>query len=77
MTTRLQVHSDQRSKPPPDIARDVTGEFGLSLLRLSIVASGTAHFAGQIGKYWIERFARPPERLGVFQATARRLGFSR
>jgi glucosamine--fructose-6-phosphate aminotransferase (isomerizing) len=65
MTTRLQVHSDQRSKPPPDIARDVTGEFGLSLSRLSIVACGTAHFAGQIGKYWIERFARLPVEVDV------------
>jgi glucosamine--fructose-6-phosphate aminotransferase (isomerizing) len=65
MTTRLQVHSDQKSKPPPDIARDVTGEFGLSLSRFSIVACGTAHFAGQIGKYWIERFARLPVEVDV------------
>jgi hypothetical protein len=63
MTTRPQVHSDQRSKPSPDIARDVTGEFGLSLSRLSIVACGTAHFAGQIGK--LDRTVREvPRKIG-------------
>jgi glutamine---fructose-6-phosphate transaminase (isomerizing) len=35
------------------------------LSRLSIVACGTAHFAGQIGKYWIERFARLPVEVDV------------
>jgi glucosamine--fructose-6-phosphate aminotransferase (isomerizing) len=36
-----------------------------SLNRVSIVACGTAHVAGLIGKYWIERFARLPVEVDV------------
>jgi glucosamine--fructose-6-phosphate aminotransferase (isomerizing) len=36
-----------------------------SLNRVSIVACGTAHVAGLVGKYWIERFARLPVEVDV------------
>ncbi|HXT08508.1 MAG TPA: glutamine--fructose-6-phosphate transaminase (isomerizing) [Roseiarcus sp.] len=36
-----------------------------SLNRVCIVACGTAHVAGLIGKYWIERFARLPVEVDV------------
>ena len=36
-----------------------------SLNRVCIVACGTAHVAGLIGKYWIERFARLPDEVDV------------
>src|ERR1700683_5212241 len=51
--------SSQRLKPfawPVDPA---------ALTRVSIVACGTAYMAGLIGKYWIERLARPPVEGGV------------
>jgi glucosamine--fructose-6-phosphate aminotransferase (isomerizing) len=36
-----------------------------ALRRISIVACGTAHVAGLIGKYWIERLARIPVEVDV------------
>ena len=33
--------------------------------RISIVGCGTAHMAGLVGKYWIERFARLPVEIDV------------
>jgi glutamine---fructose-6-phosphate transaminase (isomerizing) len=36
-----------------------------ALSRVSIIACGTASFAGLVGKYWIERFARLPVEIDV------------
>jgi glucosamine--fructose-6-phosphate aminotransferase (isomerizing) len=35
------------------------------LQRIQIVACGTAYYAGLIGKYWFERFARLPVEIDV------------
>ncbi|MEM6499586.1 MAG: glutamine--fructose-6-phosphate transaminase (isomerizing) [Pseudomonadota bacterium] len=43
-------------------------EFGLDLKtleRISISACGTAYYAGLVGKYWIERYARVPVEIDV------------
>ncbi len=41
-------------------------DFDLSAIeRVAIVACGTASYVGQIGKYWIERFARVPVEVDV------------
>jgi glucosamine--fructose-6-phosphate aminotransferase (isomerizing) len=42
------------------------GEFDLaSVDRVTMVACGTSYYAGMIGKYWIERFARVPVDIDV------------
>lgn len=44
----------------PDLGVDLAG-----LSRVTISACGTAYYAGLIGKYWIERYARVPVEIDV------------
>jgi glucosamine--fructose-6-phosphate aminotransferase (isomerizing) len=44
----------------PDLGLDVT-----KLERVTLSACGTAYYAGLVGKYWIERFARLPVEIDV------------
>jgi len=44
----------------PDLGVDLT-----KLSRVTISACGTAYYAGLIGKYWIERYARVPVEIDV------------
>ena len=44
----------------PDLGIDLSG-----LTRVTISACGTAYYAGLVGKYWIERFARVPVEIDV------------
>ena len=44
----------------PDLGKDLAG-----VSRVSISACGTAYYAGLIGKYWIERYARVPVEIDV------------
>src|SRR4028119_9322 len=42
------------------------GDFDLaSVDRVTMVACGTSFYAGMVGKYWIERFARVPVDIDV------------
>ena len=44
----------------PDLGIDLA-----SITRVSISACGTAYYAGLVGKYWIERYARVPVEIDV------------
>jgi glucosamine--fructose-6-phosphate aminotransferase (isomerizing) len=44
----------------PDLGIDLA-----SISRVTISACGTAYFAGLVGKYWLERFARVPVEIDV------------
>jgi glucosamine--fructose-6-phosphate aminotransferase (isomerizing) len=44
----------------PDLGIDLAG-----ITRVSISACGTAYYAGLVGKYWIERYARIPVEIDV------------
>lgn len=44
----------------PDLGVDLS-----SITRVTISACGTAYYAGLVGKYWIERFARLPVEIDV------------
>jgi len=44
----------------PDLGIDPT-----HINKVSISACGTAHFAGMVGKYWLERYARVPVEIDV------------
>ncbi|MDX2288506.1 MAG: glutamine--fructose-6-phosphate transaminase (isomerizing) [Hyphomicrobiaceae bacterium] len=44
----------------PDLGIDLT-----TLTRVTISACGTAYYAGLVGKYWIERYARIPVEIDV------------
>src|SRR5918992_6107154 len=44
----------------PDLGIDLAG-----LTRVTITACGTAYYAGLVGKYWIERYARVPVEIDV------------
>lgn len=44
----------------PDVGLDLS-----SISRVTISACGTAYYAGLVGKYWIERFARLPVEIDV------------
>ncbi|MEO8668391.1 MAG: glutamine--fructose-6-phosphate transaminase (isomerizing) [Bauldia sp.] len=46
------------------LPKDFTVDF-TRLDRLSITACGTAHYAGLVGKYWFERFARLPVDIDI------------
>ena len=44
----------------PDLGLDPAG-----ITKISISACGTAYFAGLVGKYWIERYARVPVEIDI------------
>jgi glutamine---fructose-6-phosphate transaminase (isomerizing) len=44
----------------PDLGIDLAG-----ITRVSISACGTAYYAGLVGKYWIERYARIPVEIDI------------
>ena len=50
----------ERVRLPADLAFDFQ-----ALERVSIAACGTAYYAGLVGKYWFERFARLPVEIDV------------
>jgi glutamine---fructose-6-phosphate transaminase (isomerizing) len=50
----------ERIVPPKDFPVDFK-----AIQRISIAACGTAYYAGLIGKYWFERFARIPVEIDV------------
>ncbi|MEO1199754.1 MAG: glutamine--fructose-6-phosphate transaminase (isomerizing) [Pseudomonadota bacterium] len=54
------VMADQAVRLPMDVPFDWT-----KLSRITISACGTAFYAGMIGKYWFERFARLPVEIDI------------